>query len=479
MYDSRGGGKKGGKRRDQQSRRGGYKNNNNNNINNNNGEGFSEWNAPPAGQMGLWQQFDFRSQMPQPGYDNQYQRGYNNSNYGTNNPHNDYSRQNNGNYDNGQPNGGSRQNHRNQQRKPAATKESRQVTKQQPPTEEEPNLPDTVTQTPPCKHNEWMCSDRRKFFVTLKCIACNQKWKTQLKKFNKCPDFHADERFCPKGNDCPHPHVYARSRLKEAPSRKKLAEEEENRKTDESKLRVIQTMPQMATEMSDSEQVREPPKAKTLPPQQWQATADSGLYIPEDIPAMDAESSLSYDIPTDTKASTLPTANGKDKSSRRQIRHIPTAPNAQTGTELGKSLELNSRSSTTPQACFVESSRLSASADSNSLNRCGTAPASKLREEEQSGIAKSATLPHCTMFPPPEEDEIIPGIQLNSVKKINVCTFLFDNVISNAFVLFINHSHSNNTNRPRELVVLTRPERTWLLLEMLCYPSMRCKLPLA
>ncbi|KAJ9464780.1 hypothetical protein DIPPA_34552 [Diplonema papillatum] len=86
-------------------------------------------------------------------------------------------------------------------------------------------LPANVTQVPPCNHNEWTCSDRRKTFVTLKCLACDVKWKTVLGEFSKCPDFHAESRYCPRGAECKHPHVYARSRINEAPSRKKALEE--------------------------------------------------------------------------------------------------------------------------------------------------------------------------------------------------------------------------------------------------------------
>eukprot|EP01063_Lacrimia_lanifica_P019003 TRINITY_DN259_c2_g2_i1.p1 TRINITY_DN259_c2_g2~~TRINITY_DN259_c2_g2_i1.p1 ORF type:complete len:439 (+),score=115.29 TRINITY_DN259_c2_g2_i1:85-1401(+) len=82
-----------------------------------------------------------------------------------------------------------------------------------------------LTRERPCGHNEWICTDRRKNYARLRCIACGAKWKMVLEWFEKCPEFHAEpSKSCPRGAACPHPHIYARSRKGDAPSQRGLVQ---------------------------------------------------------------------------------------------------------------------------------------------------------------------------------------------------------------------------------------------------------------
>eukprot|EP01064_Diplonema_japonicum_P018696 TRINITY_DN27398_c0_g1_i1.p1 TRINITY_DN27398_c0_g1~~TRINITY_DN27398_c0_g1_i1.p1 ORF type:complete len:375 (+),score=73.16 TRINITY_DN27398_c0_g1_i1:71-1126(+) len=229
-------------------------------------------------------------------------------------------------------------------------------------------LPATVTQIAPCKHNEWMCSDRRKHFVTLKCLACDQKWKTRLKEFTKCPDFHAEGRYCPRGDQCPHPHVYARSRISEAPSRKAAAL---------ATMRV-KSMPSKIVCQDGQEPEQTHARAQTLPNGNWGLSHDpsasvglgpitellsqsanippeqSLLFIPE---PHRANTDIQNQMYSDLAASLLP-----DRALTMPAKHVLLAtslPNISheeaTDPSLGDSLD---RDSTT----------------TGTLSRCGTAP---------------------------------------------------------------------------------------------------------
>ncbi|KAJ9456661.1 hypothetical protein DIPPA_00255 [Diplonema papillatum] len=66
-----------------------------------------------------------------------------------------------------------------------------------------------VEMTAPCCHNQWERISKKKNSISLRCRKCKACWKTKLGFFQKCPDFYSGS--CPRGDECPHPHIYSRA----------------------------------------------------------------------------------------------------------------------------------------------------------------------------------------------------------------------------------------------------------------------------
>eukprot|EP01060_Flectonema_neradi_P000293 TRINITY_DN1019_c7_g1_i2.p1 TRINITY_DN1019_c7_g1~~TRINITY_DN1019_c7_g1_i2.p1 ORF type:complete len:242 (+),score=62.07 TRINITY_DN1019_c7_g1_i2:129-854(+) len=73
----------------------------------------------------------------------------------------------------------------------------------------------------PCNHNKWTKLAKKRGKLVLVCLVCDTMWKTFPELHEKCSSFHAGH--CERGENCPHPHVYARSARKST----KLAVEKE------------------------------------------------------------------------------------------------------------------------------------------------------------------------------------------------------------------------------------------------------------
>ena len=75
-----------------------------------------------------------------------------------------------------------------------------------------------VTAEGPCVHNAWqrVRKLRKSGGVLLRCFECGAKWATEITMHHKCPDFYRGK--CTVGNECPHPHIYARGTYPTDPS---------------------------------------------------------------------------------------------------------------------------------------------------------------------------------------------------------------------------------------------------------------------
>lgn len=64
----------------------------------------------------------------------------------------------------------------------------------------------------PCNHNTWEKEGKKRGRLVLRCMNpdCKALWKTRPETHQKCDDFYAGE--CPRGANCPHPHIYANLR---------------------------------------------------------------------------------------------------------------------------------------------------------------------------------------------------------------------------------------------------------------------------
>ena len=67
----------------------------------------------------------------------------------------------------------------------------------------------------PCRHNRWKRVRKMKdgLRVLLRCLTCAKSWATRTELHEKCGAFYRGE--CTLGGDCPHPHIYSRSAVKE------------------------------------------------------------------------------------------------------------------------------------------------------------------------------------------------------------------------------------------------------------------------
>eukprot|EP00659_Diplonema_papillatum_P019491 gene19491-30040_t len=60
----------------------------------------------------------------------------------------------------------------------------------------------------PCEHNQWKKQTKKRGKLVLRCSVCSAVWKTRPEIHEKCVDFHSGR--CDLGDECPHPHIYAR-----------------------------------------------------------------------------------------------------------------------------------------------------------------------------------------------------------------------------------------------------------------------------
>ncbi|KAJ9459076.1 hypothetical protein DIPPA_18675 [Diplonema papillatum] len=60
----------------------------------------------------------------------------------------------------------------------------------------------------PCPHNQWKKQTKKRGRLVLRCTVCSSVWKTRPELHQKCSSFHAGR--CELGDECPHPHIYAR-----------------------------------------------------------------------------------------------------------------------------------------------------------------------------------------------------------------------------------------------------------------------------
>ncbi|KAJ9463930.1 hypothetical protein DIPPA_30432 [Diplonema papillatum] len=60
----------------------------------------------------------------------------------------------------------------------------------------------------PCGHNQWKKQTKKRGKLVLRCSICSAVWKTRPEFHQKCANFHAG--WCEMGDECPHPHIYAR-----------------------------------------------------------------------------------------------------------------------------------------------------------------------------------------------------------------------------------------------------------------------------
>ena len=66
-----------------------------------------------------------------------------------------------------------------------------------------------ATREPPCAHNGWDRLTKKRNSISLKCRQCRAYWKTRIEFFTKCRDFYSGS--CPRGDSCPHPHIYSKA----------------------------------------------------------------------------------------------------------------------------------------------------------------------------------------------------------------------------------------------------------------------------
>ncbi|KAJ9463938.1 hypothetical protein DIPPA_30439 [Diplonema papillatum] len=69
-------------------------------------------------------------------------------------------------------------------------------------------VPTEATAVRPCAHNKWKKQTKKRGKLVLRCEVCQAVWKTRPEMHQKCPLFVRAE--CTLGDDCPHPHIYAR-----------------------------------------------------------------------------------------------------------------------------------------------------------------------------------------------------------------------------------------------------------------------------
>ena len=90
----------------------------------------------------------------------------------------------------------------------------------------------------PCNHNKWTKLAKKRGKLVLVCLVCDTMWKTFPELHEKCSDFHAGH--CERGENCAHPHVYARSARKST----KLAAEKEQQQLQAQQLAAQQAQQQ-------------------------------------------------------------------------------------------------------------------------------------------------------------------------------------------------------------------------------------------
>ncbi|KAJ9463928.1 hypothetical protein DIPPA_30441 [Diplonema papillatum] len=77
----------------------------------------------------------------------------------------------------------------------------------------------------PCGHNQWKKQTKKRGKLVLRCSVCSAVWKTRPELHQKCASFHAGR--CQMGDNCLHPHIYARRETASLARRKaRLAQEE-------------------------------------------------------------------------------------------------------------------------------------------------------------------------------------------------------------------------------------------------------------
>ena len=74
--------------------------------------------------------------------------------------------------------------------------------------------PTPVTKVPPCSHNTWTRSRRRRMTpgVRLRCVVCRSLWVTLMSYHEKCSGFYSGT--CQ--GDCGKPHIFARGTVPDA-----------------------------------------------------------------------------------------------------------------------------------------------------------------------------------------------------------------------------------------------------------------------
>eukprot|EP01060_Flectonema_neradi_P000288 TRINITY_DN1019_c3_g1_i1.p1 TRINITY_DN1019_c3_g1~~TRINITY_DN1019_c3_g1_i1.p1 ORF type:complete len:202 (+),score=42.24 TRINITY_DN1019_c3_g1_i1:63-668(+) len=60
----------------------------------------------------------------------------------------------------------------------------------------------------PCPHNQWTKQTKKRGKLVLRCNVCQCVWKMKPELHTKCSAFHNGK--CLAGDNCVHPHIYAR-----------------------------------------------------------------------------------------------------------------------------------------------------------------------------------------------------------------------------------------------------------------------------
>ncbi|KAJ9463935.1 hypothetical protein DIPPA_30453 [Diplonema papillatum] len=154
----------------------------------------------------------------------------------------------------------------------------------------------------PCGHNQWKKQTKKRGKLVLRCSVCSAVWKTRPEVHEKCADFHSG--CCKRGDECPHPHIYAR---RETPSLARRKARLSNEEADEDSFLRIDDEGAAGYATDTSSNSGAPVLQK---PSSCRSSASSSSA------AGDNSSASSSDLPTSG-------ASAKHWISRSQWRHDP------------------------------------------------------------------------------------------------------------------------------------------------------------